>query len=81
MNLTIKMLTGIVAAGGLATAAQSQTDKAAPKTTPPAKIAVETPKVPAALKGKLIRLKGDTVVDAEISPKLEYYVIYQSASW
>jgi len=41
----------------------------------------EDPKVPAALKGKLVELKGGEVVDGEISAGLEYYVIYGSASW
>ncbi len=39
------------------------------------------PKVPAALEGKLIQLKDGEIADAEMSAKLEYYVIYQSASW
>ena len=38
-------------------------------------------KVTDALKGKLIELKGDKIADAEISSKVDYYVLYHSASW
>ncbi|MDC0049312.1 hypothetical protein OAL09_08235 [Verrucomicrobia bacterium] len=38
-------------------------------------------KVAAALKGKLIEFKGDKIADGEISAKVDYYVLYHSASW
>ncbi|HIG84163.1 MAG TPA: hypothetical protein EYG40_01885 [Verrucomicrobia bacterium] len=38
-------------------------------------------KVTTALKGKLIELKGDKVVDSKISANVDYYVLYHSASW
>ena len=41
----------------------------------------KTNKVSTALKGKLIELKGDKIADAEISSKVDYYVLYHSASW
>ncbi|MDA7605578.1 hypothetical protein N8631_02240 [Verrucomicrobiales bacterium] len=42
---------------------------------------VKSNKVTDALKGKLIELKGDKIADAEISSKVDYYVLYHSASW
>lgn len=41
----------------------------------------ETVDVAASLKGKLVALKGDEVVDAELTGDPEYYVLYHSASW
>ena len=37
--------------------------------------------IAASLKGKLIALQGDEVVDAELTGDPEYYVLYHSASW
>ena len=37
--------------------------------------------IAASLKGKLVALQGDEVVDAELTGDPEYYVLYHSASW
>lgn len=37
--------------------------------------------VAASLKGKLIGLKDGKIADAAVAEKVEYYVLYHSASW
>ena len=37
--------------------------------------------VPAALEGKLIEAKDETIQDAKIASDKEFYVLYHSASW
>tara|TARA_R110002096_G_scaffold16106_10_gene54998 strand:- start:8849 stop:9046 length:198 start_codon:yes stop_codon:yes gene_type:complete len=65
MKRTLKLLSAFAIAGALFLGSAS----------------ADSSKVAEALNGKLVKIEGDSAVEATLSGDPEYYVFYHSASW